>query len=228
MIDNKEIREKLFELSDNQYKQFHSGLCPGTNNIIGVRVPILKNYAKEIAKQDYKAYLENARDDYYEEVMLQGIVIGFAKMNIEESQYYLTRFIPKIDNWAICDVTIATLKLTKKYKKEMWEFIQNYLKSSKEFELRFAIVMMLDYYITQDYIEQVLQILNNIKHDGYYVKMAVAWAISVAFTKFPEKTWQLIKNNKLDDFTYNKSLQKIVESYRVDDMVKQEIKQMKR
>lgn len=228
MKNNEEIRKELFELADEKYKKFHSGLCPGTNNIIGVRVPILRKYAKEIVKEGYKTYLENAENNYYEEIMLQGMVIGLAKIEIDEFQEYLKKFIPKIDNWAICDVTISTLKLTQKHKEEMWKFIQSYIKSDKEFEVRFAIVMMLSYYIDENYIEQVLKILNNIKHEGYYVKMAVAWAISVAFIKFPEETWKLIKNNNLDNFTFNKSLQKIIESYRVDQKTKREIKNMKR
>lgn len=227
-MNNEEIRERIFELADGKYKEFHSSLCPNTNNIVGVRVPILRNLAKEIAKGDFKTYLENAKDEYYEEVMLQGMVIGLAKMNFEETCKYIIDFIPKIDNWAVCDITVSGLKITKKYKKEMWEFLKPYLKSKKEFELRFAIVMLLDFYITEEYIDKVLEILNNIKHEGYYVKMAVAWAISIAFIKFPEKTIELLKQNNLDDFTYNKALQKIIESYRVDEKTKQEIRRMKR
>lgn len=227
-MDNEEIRKKLFELADKKYKEFHQGLCPGVNNIIGVRVPILRKYAKEIAKGDYKTYLENAQNDYYEEIMLQGMVIGLAKIDINNFQSYLEEFIPKIYNWAICDVTISTLKLTNKYKEEMWQYIQKYINSNKEFEVRFAVVMMLNYYIDENYIEQVLNILNNIKHEGYYAKMAVAWAISIAFIKFEKETWKLIKNNNLDNYTYNKSLQKIIESYRVDENIKREIRNIKR
>ena len=227
-MNNEEIRNKIFELSDQKYKEFHSGLCPKTNNIVGVRVPILRNLAKEIAKGDVETYLNNAKDDYYEEIMLQGMVIGLAKIDFKKTVEYLKKFIPKIDNWAVCDITVAGLKITKKYQKEMFDFINIYLKSKKEFELRFAIVMLLDFYITNDYIDEVLEILNSIKHEGYYVKMAVAWAISIAFIKFPEKTMKLLKNNYLDDFTYNKSLQKIIESYRIDKQTKEKIKKMKR
>lgn len=227
-MDNEEIRKKIFELADTKYKEFHSNLCPNTNNIIGVRVPILRNLAKDIAKQNAEYYLKNAKDDYYEEIMLQGMVIGLAKIDFEKICKYLISFIPKIDNWAICDVTVAGLKITKKYQKEMLNFLEQYLKSKKEFELRFAIVMLLDFYITEQYIDDVLSILNNIKHQGYYVKMAVAWAISIAFIKFPEKTMKFLNKNDLDDFTYNKSLQKILESYRVNDNTKQIIRNMKR
>lgn len=225
---NEEIRKRIFELADAKYKEFHSGLCPNTNNIIGVRVPVLRNYAKEIAKGDFRAYLDNARNYYYEEIMLQGMVIGLAKMNLEERLEYIKKFIPKIDNWAICDVFCAGLKFVNKSKKNVWEFMQKYKKSTKEFELRFYIVMMLDFYITDEYINEVINILDNIKHEGYYVKMAIAWTVSVAYIKYPKITMKYLTNNILDEFTYNKALQKIIESYRVSNEDKDIIRNMKR
>lgn len=227
-MNNQEIREEIFKLKDEKYKEFHSSLCPNTDNIIGVRVPNLRKLAKKISKEDFDTYLKNAQDEYYEEKMLQGMVIGLAKIDFKQTSKYLTNFIPKIDNWAVCDTTAAGLKITNNYKTEMWNFLETYLKSKEEFELRFVIVMMLDFYITEEYVKDVLQILNQIKHDGYYVKMAIAWAISVAFIKFPAITMNFLKNNSLDDFTYNKALQKIVESYRVDKKTKDEIRKMKK
>lgn len=224
----KQIRETLFSLADEEYKRFHSSLCPGTNNIIGVRVPVLRDVAKEIVKGDWRTYLKAAKNEYYEEVMLQGMVIGLAKMNLAERLEYIKSFVPKIDNWAVCDVTCAGLKFTKKHMSEMWEFLKPYINSNKEFEMRFGVVMLLDFYITEEYIRQVLNILNNIHHEGYYVKMAVAWAISVCYIKFPKETMELLQNNELDTFTYNKALQKIIESYRVTKQDKEIIRKMKR
>ena len=222
------IREKIFELADEKYKEFHSGLCPNINNIVGVRVPVLRNYAKELAKGDFRNYLANAKDEYYEEVLLQGMVIGLAKMELKRRLEYIDKFVPKIDNWAICDVFCAGLKFVNKNKEEVWNFIQKYLKSNNEFEIRFGVVIMLDFYITEAYIDKVLKMLNEIKHEGYYVKMAVAWAISICYIKFPKETFKLLKENKLDDFTFNKALQKIIESYRVSDEDKRKIRAMKR
>lgn len=228
-MTNEQIRKRLEELADEKYKKFHTGLCPNSNEILGVRVPILKNFAKEIVKEEnVEEYLNNALDNSYEEILLQGMVLGLWKTPIENCCKYLEKFIPKINSWAVCDVSVAGFKITKKNMEYMWNMLQKYLKSDKEFELRFAIVMMLDFYITDEYIEKVLKILNNIKHDGYYVKMAVAWTIQVAFVKFPTQTMELLKNNKIDNWTYNKSLQKIIESYRVDDKTKEIIRKMKR
>lgn len=224
----REIREKIFELADQKYKEFHSGLCPNANNIIGVRVPDLRNLAKTIAKEDWRNYLANAENKYYEEILLQGMVIGLAKMEIQERLKYVKEFVPKIDNWAVCDISCGGFKFAKKEPEIVWNFIQNYLKSEHEFEIRFCIVMMLDHYIDQEHISKILEILENVHHEGYYVKMAVAWAISIAYIKFPKETMNVLKHSKLDDFTYNKALQKIIESYRVSKEEKIIIRNMKK
>lgn len=224
-----EIKEKIEQLADEKYKKFHGSLCPGTNNIIGVRVPVLRKLAKEIYKNyDWKEYILLENLETYEEIMLQGMLIGFAKEDINLIIAYIENYVPQIHNWAICDVFCAGLKITNRYKKQMWEFIQKYLKSKKEFELRFSIVMMLDYFITDEYIDKVLSKLDKIKNDAYYVKMGVSWAISICYIKFPKKTFKYLKQNNLDDWTYNKAIQKIIESYRVDKDEKDILRKMKR
>lgn len=222
------IRNRIIALADENYREFHSRLCPNTTNIIGVRLPLLKSLAKEIVKGDWRTYLAVAQNEYYEEILLQGLVIGLAKGAVEEILSYAADFIPKIDNWAICDSFCANLKIAKKQPARVQEFLQPYLASTNEFELRFAIVMLLDFYITDDYIDQVLLELDKIKHDGYYVKMAVAWALSICYIKYAEKAMQYLKHSTLDDFTYNKALQKITESLRVTKEEKAIIRSMKR
>lgn len=222
-----DIREELFELQDKKYQEFHSKLCPNVEDIIGVRIPVLRRLAKQIAKENPKEFLEET-PKYYEERMLQGFVIGYMKAELKEKLGYLDRFVPMIDNWAVCDCCVSTYKFTNKYPKEMWKYIQKYLSSHREFELRFAIIMIMDYYLTREYIDQVLAIYDSIQNEGYYVKMGVAWALSMAYVKFPEKTMRLLQNNHLDDFTYNKALQKMIESYQIDKETKQRLKEMKR
>ena len=225
-----EIKRRLIELSDQKYKEFHGGLCPGTENIIGVRVPVLRKYAQELFKEkDWKQTIKEIDNDYYEEIMLQGMLIGQAKNeDINTILKYVEKYVPKIDNWAICDVFCAGLKITKKYKKEMWNFIQKYLKSDKEFEIRFAVVMILDYYIDEEYLKEDFKIFDNIKHEGYYVKMAVAWAISICLIKYYEDTLEYLKKSKIDNWTYNKAIQKAIESYRISDERKQELRKIKK
>ncbi len=225
------IKNKLLELADPKYKEFHSGLCPGIKNIIGVRVPVLRNYAKELAKnyEIEELLLKQIDNEYYEEIMLQGMLIGLEKGEFEAIQKHIETFVPKIDNWAICDVFCAGLKITKKYKEEMWDLIQKYLTAKQEFELRFAIVMILDFYIEEDYIERNFKIFDSVSSDAYYVQMAIAWAISICLIKFYDESVQYLKTTTaLDDFTYNKAIQKARESYRITDRQKEYLKKMKR
>ena len=118
------IRNKLFSLNDEKYKTFHSNLCPGVNNIIGVRVPILRHLLKELlTKYSFEELYNSIGTIYYEEIMLKGILIGKYKGDFEKLLTYINDYIPLIDNWAICDTFCSGLKITKKYKKEMRDFI---------------------------------------------------------------------------------------------------------
>ena len=221
-------QERLMALADPKYKKFMASLIPGTENILGVRSPYLKKLAKELSKDDWRAYIEQNRDIYYEETLLQGSIIGLAKADIETVLTDAKRYIPKISNWALCDSFCSGLKITKNNKERVWDFILGYVNSDKPYDIRFAVVMMLDYFIDEEHIQEVLSYYDGIKNDDYYVKMAVAWAVSMCYVNFTEMTMQFLKSSCLDDFTYNKSLQKICESLKPSAEEKAEIKAMKR
>lgn len=229
-ILNKEIDNRLFEYSDIKFKEFHSKLCNNTKyEIIGVRIPVLRKYAKELYEKYSIDDLEYINEDYYEKIMIKGLLIGLQrKNNIDDVIKQIEKFVPKIDNWAICDTFCSSLKITLKHKKEMRKITNNYLKSQNEFEIRFAIVMLLDYYICEENLNDIFDICNNIKHEGYYVKMAIAWLISIICIKYYDKCYRFLKTCNLDDFTYNKAIQKSIESYRIDKIHKEELKKIKR
>lgn len=222
------IRKKLFEMQDLKYKEFHSSLCPNVDNIIGVRVPALRQYAKELYLNNELKNIEIG-NKYYEELVIQGMIIGFqTKEPIEKVTKQIKEFVPKINSWAVCDTFCAGLKITKKYPNEMYNLIKEYLKSEKEYELRFAIVMLLNYYIKDENIDKTLEILDNIESDKYYVKMANAWAISVCLIKYYDRTFEFLNTTKIDNFTYNKAIQKAIESYRITDEQKNNLRKIKR
>lgn len=224
------IEKELFDMQDKKYQEFQKKLCPGTESIIGIRIPILRNYGKELLKKyNFKDIMECINDNYYEEIMLQGMLIGGAKENFDVIISYIQEFIPKIDNWAVCDTFCTGLKITKNNKDEMWLFLQKYLKSKKEFEVRFGVVMILDYFIDEEHLEENFKIFNNIKVDRYYVQMAVAWAISICLIKYYDRTVKYLQEEAdLDNFTYNKSIQKAIESYRITDEQKEFLRSMKK
>ncbi len=226
------INNKLFELKDEKYKEFNIKLCPDTNKeMLGIRIPNLRKLAKEILKErnNWEEFIKNENIKYFEGVILQGLIIGYSKMELKEKEKYIKMFVPRIDSWAINDTFVPTLKINKKDLEEYWKFILPYTKSKKEFEVRFAVISMLDYFLTDEYVDKVLKELNKITHEGYYVKMGVAWTLAEIGIKYNEKAMKFLKEeNNLDKFTYNKTLQKMIESYRIDNVQKDILRKMKK
>lgn len=217
------VRDELFKHQDIGYKNFHSKLIPNvpTDEIIGVRVPVLRKIAKQALKEN-----ADVASKYYEEKMLRGFMAGYRKCSIDEHLKELAEFIPLIDNWAVCDCSCSTFKFTEKNREEVWEFIQPYL-SGNEYDIRFAVVMIMDYYLTDEYIDRAIDILFSIKSDLYYVNMAVAWAVSVAYVKYENKILPLLESKTLPDWVHNKAIQKICESYRVEKDKKSYLRTLK-
>ncbi len=222
------IREELRQSADAKYKNFQESLVPGLTTMMGVRMPKLREMAKKIAKEDITEFLEKADDTCYEELMLKGIVIGYAKMDREKQAQALKDFVPKINNWAICDCSCVTYKFMRKDTSYWFAFLERFLDSKHEFEIRFALVSMLNHFVTEEYIDRLLDRLNHINSDAYYVQMAAAWAVSVCYIKFPEKTTLFLQTDTMDTFTHNKSIQKIRESYRVSKEEKDKLLKWKR
>lgn len=227
-MTNENISQQLEELAEDYYRVFSSGLLPNTDNILGVRLPLLRKIAGQLAKDNWQAYLQTAQDDSFEELMLQGMVIGCVKCPLEDRLVYIQAFVSKIDNWSVCDSFCTGLKFTRENMDRVWGFLRPYIDSEKEFEVRFAVVMLIFYYIDAVHINKVLGILDAVRHEGYYAKMAVAWAVSICYIQFPDVTMGYLENNCLDDFTYNKALQKVTESLKVDKETKKQIRAMKR
>ena len=225
-----EIKKELESLAEPDFQQFTARLIPNipSDHILGVRLPKLRKIAKEIAKKDPDDYLKLASDETFEEVMLQGMVIGYLDEGIEKIQDKMESFIKKIDNWSVCDSFCSGLKIAKRYPDEMWIFVKKYLRDERTYFIRFGVVMSIFYFLEEDYIDECLSAFDQIKSEEYYVRMAVAWAVSICYLKFPEKTMEYLKNNDLDDFTYNKALQKIIESQRTDLETKKKMRKLKR
>ena len=222
------IRIELEKIAEENYRIFATKLIPNVDNLLGVRLPRLRKIAKKIAQLDYEYYL--AMDDplYFEEVMLQGMIIGEIKLPWNERSRYVKHFTSKINNWSICDSFCCGLKFKASEKEIVWQFLQPYFASDAPYDIRFAVVMLLFHFVNDEYLQKVFTLFNQIKNDDYYVKMAVAWAISIYFRELPKLTMAYLQKNQLDDWTYNKALQKITESLKVDCNTKIIIRTMKR
>ena len=222
-----DIRKELFKLQDLKYKEFHSKLCSTKYEIIGVRIPILKNFSKKIYKEDNEV-LTKIGDKYYEEIMLQGQIIALSTISVDKKVSLIEKYVKKIDNWAICDTFCAALKIKKNEEKIYFKFIKKYLNSKKEFEIRFLVIMLLDHFLSEVYLHEVLSIINTIYKEDYYVKMAIAWLLSFIYIKYPKYYLDNINKLNIDTWTYNKSIQKIIESNRVSKEDKDYLRTLKK
>ena len=222
------IRKELEKIAEENYRIFAAKLIPNIDNLLGVRLPKLRKIAKKIVQLDYEYYLTMNNHLYFEEVMLQGMIIGEIKLPWTERSRYVKQFISKINNWSVCDSFCCGLKFEVSEKELVWQFLQPYFASDKPYDIRFAVVMLLFYFVDDEYAQKAFTLFDQIKNDDYYVKMAVAWAISIYFRELPTLTMSYLQKNQLDDWIYNKALQKITESLKVDSSTKIIIRSMKR
>lgn len=225
-----DITQILIDNSDVDYQTFSKKLVPDTNfEMLGVRVPKIKEIAKNLVKSNRAMALQFLQDNYtyYEEYFLHGLIIGELKLSDSETINLIDKFLPSLDNWAICDSMVANLKIIKKSPKVFFEFIKKHISNQNPYATRFAIVCMLDYYLTDEYIDQVLFICKNITQRNYYVNMAISWLISVALIKQYAKTIKMLENQILPKFTHNKAIQKAIESFRINTETKEYLRTLK-
>lgn len=246
-----ETRAFLIENSEEQYKEFSGSLIPGDIHMLGIRLPILRKKAKELAKGSWKEELAT-EDIYFEETMLRGMTISYVKGSLDEMLPYIADFIPRVNNWSVCDSVFSKMDVLRTDREKTWEFIQPYLYSDKEFEIRVGIIIMMQHLLKCDgngkmgkrlktiscedcmsveetegiYLPKILDALDR-EFAQYYASMAAAWTIAEAFCCYPAKVYSFLQNNRLDEATYNRALQKIVESLIPQPEVKEMIKKMK-
>lgn len=224
-MTHKEIRKMLEETTEEKYKKFSSSLIPNVDNILGIRLPRLREIAKNIAKDNWKVCMAWKDKKYFEETMIQAMVLGYAKADIKELLSALKEFIPYIDNWSINDSLCSSFKVAAKYQKEVWEFLMDYKDSHKEYEARFTAVMLRAYFLNDIYIDKTLKILGEIDTEKYYASMGVAWAFADAWAAYPKKTKEYLSLHILDNKTYKRTLQKCLESLRISQEDKEYIRQ---
>lgn len=208
----KDFIDYLFSIRDLKYSNFHSSLKVA--DVIGIRVPILKMIARDIVKGNYREFLSLLKNNYYEEITLYGLIVSNIK-DLESSVFYLELFKERINNWSSCDTFCSSYKIVKKNKDFFEKYISKNINSNNFWVRRMCFVLLLDYYIEQEYLEKIFNLCDNYNTNDYYVKMAVAWLISICYIKYPDATLDYIKNNKLDGFTHNKAISKIKDSQRV-------------
>ena len=222
------ITDQLFALQDLEYKQFHSKLMPTTNpdDIIGVRTPMLRKFAKEIAKStSVERFLEELPHKFYEENNLHGFLIESIK-DFDACIAALNTFLPYVDNWATCDMMAP--KALKKDLPRLYEQVKIWVASGETYTIRFGVNMLMKYYLEAAFLPEYPELVASVQSEEYYVKMVVAWYFATALAKQYEAVLPYLTNRRLDMWTHNKTIQKAVESYRITPEKKAYLKTLKR
>ena len=210
------IQEYLLSQADQKYRDFTLPLIPNVDEktFIGVRLPVLKKYAKELDAKDREEFLNSLPHQYHEENILHAFILS----NIKDYDEFIKRvdvFLPYVLNWSVCD-TICNKHLHKHLEKLIKE-IYVWLKSKEVYRVRYAIKCLMNYYLGDEFKEEHLQKVEEVKLDDYYVKMMVAWYLATGLAKNYDSFIKAIEEKRFDKITHNKAIQKAVESYRVSD-----------
>ncbi len=207
------IREKLDGMADAKYRDFSAHLLPPGERVLGVRLPDLRKLARGIAAgEDWRAFLNDGDGDTFEEVMLQGMVIGYAGCSVEERFRLIRDFVPRIRNWSLCDSFCAGLKFVRTCPEEVWSFLTPYFRSDREYDVRFACVMLLIYYLDEEWLDRDLVVLETLRNEPYYAMMAAAWALSLLYLRHPQRMTAYFRKDRLDPVIRQKAIRKILES----------------
>lgn len=217
----------LISLKEKDYKEFSKKLIDTKYEMLGIRLPILRNIAKEIIKTDYTKYLQFNNYKYYEEVMIKGFVIAYSKDETILDKY-LYEHIKDIDNWSLCDSFCNSLKLIIKGKEKYFNIFKELTSSNEEYSIRVGLITILSNYVDKNHIDEIFNILDNVKLDTYYVNMANAWLLCECFIKQRDKTLDYLNKSKLNTFSFNKGIQKCLESFRVSKEDKKYLKSIKK
>ncbi len=224
------ITKLLEPYIDLKYQKFEQKICPTKYKILGVKIPILRKITTALLKNnDYEIILKNINNNHFEEVMIAGLVIAKVPITYQKRKKLITQYLNKIDNWAICDTFCNSLKSIIDDEDDFFNYLNQILEIKKEFYQRFVIVNYLNYYINEKYIDKVLANLLKIKTNEYYVKMAISWCLSTCLSKNFNITIKFMQENQsqIDKWTYNKALQKGIESYQISEGQKAILRSLK-
>lgn len=222
------ITKELFALRDETYFNFHKKLIPEIpeEKIIGVRTPVLRSYAKEVAKRpEAYEFLQELPHTYYEENNLHGALLGLLYKDVETYLQELEKFLPYVDNWATCDMMGP--KVFKKNLPLVYEHVKKWIAGDDTYTVRFGVVTLLGYFLEEAFAPEMLDLVAGIRSEEYYIKMAVAWYFSMALVKQYDATIPYFRKQVMPVWEHNKAIQKAIESRQIDAETKNYLRSLK-
>ena len=224
-MDN--IQTQLFKMQDVEYKNFHSKLMPTVDEqkVIGIRIPILRKFAKDFAKSDEaEGFIASLPHKYYEEDNLHAFVLEKVK-DFDRAVKLTEDFLPYMDNWATCDMFMPLV--FKKNKDKILPYALKWIKSDHTYTIRYGIGVLMKLFLDDDFKEDYMKVVSYVKSDEYYVNMMIAWYFATALARQYESAVKYIEHKRLPVWVHNKTIQKAVESYRISKETKEYLKTLK-
>lgn len=222
-----DFRGMLRDASDPKLAEFNSKLTPGKGNIIGVRVPAIRDIARKVVRDDWRQVLDSEPESFEEE-MLRGVVIATAPVTTEERISLTDGFLPYVDNWATCDIFCNSWKIGKGDEDLAWDYFASLMDTGSEYPMRVSLIARMSLFRDGDRMRRLLDDIATHDNPGYYYRMGAAWAVSVVYVSFPEMVEDLLRSGRMEVWTHNKSIQKIKESRRVSAGDKEKLSALRR
>ena len=224
--DYREFVRYLKSLGEENYKNFNKKIIPDTPLFYGIRVPKLREISREILKGNSREFLKLKKGEHHEEIIIEGLVMAGASKDYKEMLGFMKSFSKKIYNWAICDT--VSFKGVKKYRVEFLKDSSWFYKNENPWIVRFGLKNLMDFYLEEEYIKEVLEITKNVKSDFYYVEMMQAWLLATAFAKFRKETLLALEEGGFSKNVYNMTVRKMRDSFRISKEDKELILKFKR
>lgn len=215
-------------LSENgNYKkaEFDKKIIKTQMKIFGFTAREIEDFYKYFSKTENNI-LTYPSDYSYEITLLQGLLIVKNKAStLVEKRAEFLNWLSNVDNWAHCDMVCTKFRCLKSEKRDLFEFAKELALRDEEFFARSGVVMLMGF--VSENAEEVFSVLDRVKYGRYYVDMAVAWLCATALITRKNETLDFLnKSDKINEFTYVKSLRKACESYRIPDADKVEYKRL--
>ena len=226
-MNTEEIRETLFRLRDEKYRELQIRTIPTLKpeTVIGVRTPELRKMARELAQaEEIRDYLRDLPHQYFEENQLHAFILSGMK-DYEQCIDALNLFLPYVDNWATCDQ--MSPGVFRKHRPELLKSIRTWILSGKTYTVRFGIGMLMTHFLEEDFDTAYPEMVAGIRSGEYYVNMMTAWYFATALAKQYEAVLPFMEEQRLDAWTHNKAIQKAIESYRITPGQKEYLRTLK-
>lgn len=232
--------------SDARYREGHLRIVNALpeRRVLGLHSPEMKQIAKQLSSKGGEvihAFEATPNNELcYEETVVWGFLINLVKCPLAERLAMLEHYVPVLDNWAVCDSYCAHAKWMARADMEtLWEFMQCWFDSDREFEVRFAVVVAMCYFLNDEWLDRIFERIDRLDFSSikskyktikgkpktvqqgtvqgaepYYVRMGVAWLLATALAKFPERTRAYVRASHLPEDVIKLYVRKARESFK--------------